>query len=150
MKVNNRDNVKTFLANGRVENDEITVRGLERLLPNIAKHRKRNKLNSINALLDEQDLQEMEGIWSPERLAQIYQAYSIHCLLTAQNQAREDELIAAALTANDRLYWMTSGVNFQSYSNAILKKTTDHNIHKQPAVVQSRSKKVVTMAARLA
>ncbi|KAI2489886.1 hypothetical protein MHU86_24701 [Fragilaria crotonensis] len=68
-----------------------TTRGLEFRTREGSDRRKANKLNSIHAVLDEQDLQLMRGINEPEGLRRVYLQHSQSCLTESQLLAKADE-----------------------------------------------------------
>jgi hypothetical protein len=59
------------MTDGRPFPDEGTTRGLEFRTREGSDRRKANKLNSIHAVLDEQDVQQMRGICDPEGCAEL-------------------------------------------------------------------------------
>lgn len=71
---------------------EGTTRGLEFRTREGSNRRKANKLNSIHAVLDEQDVQLMRGECSPEALRSVYLEHSLKCLSESQSLAKDDEI----------------------------------------------------------
>jgi hypothetical protein len=69
-----------------------TTRGLEYRTREGSDRRKANKLNSIHAVLDEQDRQLMRGINEPEGLRRVYLKHSQSCLGESQLLAKADEI----------------------------------------------------------
>jgi len=94
--------VRRYLRGQVLDSDDFTVRGLEKYLPNLYMIRKRNRLHSVNAVFEEQELQELEGANCPIRIAEIYQSNSIHCLLIAQNEAQQDMVDASTYLARNQ------------------------------------------------
>jgi len=72
-----------------------TPRGLENRTRKGREGQRANELNSINAVLDEQDLQLMEGFpYHPEAIRAVYSEHSQKCTLAAQKLGRCDEIEA--------------------------------------------------------
>jgi hypothetical protein len=69
-----------------------TTRGLEYRTRAGSEKRRANKFNSIHAVLDEQDLQHVNGINDPEALREIYLEHSERCLYESQQLAKADEI----------------------------------------------------------
>jgi hypothetical protein len=80
------------MTDGRPFPDEGTTRGLEFRTREGSDRRKANKLNSIHAVLDEQDVQQMRGICDPEGLRRAYLEHSRRCLAESQVLAKADEI----------------------------------------------------------
>jgi len=73
------------------ENNEQTTRGLEYRTRQGAIRRQHNKLEAINAVLDEQDRQYNVGDFNDELLAAVYRNSSAHCQVAAYDLGLEDE-----------------------------------------------------------
>ena len=73
------------------ENNNETARGLEFRTREGAIRRQHNKLDSINAVLDEQDRQKTMRINDDEKLREIYLSRSAHCLEEARELGMKDE-----------------------------------------------------------
>jgi hypothetical protein len=56
-----------------IDEDKYCLQGLEFQTERGAALRMRSKLESMNAVLDEQDWQTTEGVFDPEKLAMVYQ-----------------------------------------------------------------------------
>jgi hypothetical protein len=84
MKLAAVNDIKSFMFGQALESDDFTVQGLEKYLPNLSMIRKRYRLHAVNAVFEEQELQELEGKSCPMRIAKTYQSNSIHCLLIAR------------------------------------------------------------------
>jgi hypothetical protein len=69
-----------------------TTRGLEFRTREGSNRRKANKLNSINAVLDEQDAQIMHDQYDPEALRSVYLQHSQRCLTESHLLAKGDEI----------------------------------------------------------
>lgn len=81
-----------YMTEGRPFPEEGTTRGLEFRTREGSDRRKANKLNSIHAVLDEQDLQQMRGVCEPESLRKAYLEHSRRCLAASQALAKADEI----------------------------------------------------------
>ena len=80
-----------FMTAGKPFPEEGTTRGLEFRTREGSDRRKANKLNSIHAVLDEQDLQHMRGVYDPEGLRKAYLEHSRRCLAESHALAKADE-----------------------------------------------------------
>jgi hypothetical protein len=83
--------VKCMVA-GQTSGPDTTGRGLEFRTKEGSSKRRANKLNSIHAVLDEQDLQHMRDINEPEGLRTVYMSHSRRCLAAAQKLGHADEI----------------------------------------------------------
>jgi len=84
--------LKKMMRGARIdETDSETVRGLEYRTREGALKRQHNKVNSINAVLDEQDRQLSLGIHDVQRICEIYVDSSRHCALSARDLGEMDE-----------------------------------------------------------
>jgi hypothetical protein len=81
-----------FMVAGETIGPNTTSRGLEFRSKEGSAKRRANKLNSIHAVLDEQDLQHMRGINEPEGLRKVYTSHSRRCLAESQELGRADEV----------------------------------------------------------
>lgn len=82
--------VKHMALGKQIENS--TTRGLEYRTREGSDRRRSNKLTSIHAVLDEQDLQHMRGVNDPEGLRKVYLKHSTHCLADARQLGNADEI----------------------------------------------------------
>jgi hypothetical protein len=82
---------------GKCENKEdgtefLCSRGLERLTPNGARLRQRNKYVASQAVLEEQDRQwHQKEVFDAESLAQVYSVHTDHCSRASMRSALRDE-----------------------------------------------------------
>mmetsp|Transcript_4289 Transcript_4289/g.7154 ORF Transcript_4289/g.7154 Transcript_4289/m.7154 type:complete len:225 (+) Transcript_4289:131-805(+) len=81
-----------FMVAGKTTGPNTTSRGLEFRTKEGSAKRRANKLDSIHAVLDEQDLQHMRGIIEPEGLRKVYTSHSRRCLSASQALGRADEI----------------------------------------------------------
>ena len=72
-----------------IDTDEES-RGLEYRAPAGAQRRQKNKLHSIDAVLDEQERQWEENRRNPTYIAEIYSQSTAHCLMAAYLAAKAD------------------------------------------------------------
>jgi len=80
-----------------IGSNEFTSRGLEIRTRDGRKKRSANKLNSTDAVLDEQDRQHDYGTNDSEVIRQVYFQQSSHCSIEAHNLARNDEAEAVLI-----------------------------------------------------
>eukprot|EP00548_Thalassiothrix_antarctica_P003833 CAMPEP_0194132078 /NCGR_PEP_ID=MMETSP0152-20130528/2630_1 /TAXON_ID=1049557 /ORGANISM="Thalassiothrix antarctica, Strain L6-D1" /LENGTH=242 /DNA_ID=CAMNT_0038827003 /DNA_START=104 /DNA_END=832 /DNA_ORIENTATION=+ len=72
-----------------------TPRGLECRTKEGREKRRTSEVNSINAVLDEQELQQMKGLtFNPQSIREVYLEHSVRCLHVAQKLGRCDEIEA--------------------------------------------------------
>ena len=92
--------IRRIMKGERVaETNQETARGLEFRTREGAMKRQHNKLDSINAVLDEQDRQKTMGIDDDEKLREIYLSRSAHCLQEARELGMKDELAMSKMRA---------------------------------------------------
>ncbi|CAJ1963534.1 unnamed protein product [Cylindrotheca closterium] len=84
IKIQAINDINLFMHGQAHESDDFTIQGLEKYLPNLSMIRKRYRLQAVNAVFEEQELQELEGKSCPMRIAKTYQLNSIHWLLIAR------------------------------------------------------------------
>ena len=80
-----------------VDENKYSTRGLEFRTTKGAQHRLRNKLESRNAILDEQDFQWRSGVNSPETLSEVYERSCTKCRVTAHMVGLMDEIMARGI-----------------------------------------------------
>lgn len=90
-----------LMTNGVPAAANTTRRGLEYRTPEGSAKRKNNKLNSIHAVLDEQDNQHMINIKDADTLRKIYLQHSRHCRLEARQLGAQDALDARPSESED-------------------------------------------------
>mmetsp|Transcript_33937 Transcript_33937/g.78266 ORF Transcript_33937/g.78266 Transcript_33937/m.78266 type:complete len:180 (-) Transcript_33937:28-567(-) len=93
---NARQSIKRSLQNAsktgkRWEDGNHTFRGLEGLTKEGSFRKKQNRLDAIDAVLDEQDRQYILGIRDSIEIARVYQMESEHCAKDARDQGFLDE-----------------------------------------------------------
>ncbi|KAG7353770.1 hypothetical protein IV203_003125 [Nitzschia inconspicua] len=81
------------------DTEDCSVRGLEGRSQANSKNRQNIIMAGILAVLNEQDIQKIEGRNDPEALAIIYRQYSYHSLQAASIMGRRDEAAIAEYTA---------------------------------------------------
>ena len=96
--------------------EDHTARGLEFRTPEGSERRKANKLDSIHAVLDEQDLQHMHGTNDPEGLRRVYMGYSRRCLSESQALGKADEIEVSLIQTADQQPDMHIDENDTKYS----------------------------------
>lgn len=85
------------------ETETTTTRGLEFRTKDGSALRRSNKLDSIHAVLDEQDLQHMRGINDdPEGLRKVYTSHSRRCLAASQALGRADQEVMERLQKEEQ------------------------------------------------
>jgi hypothetical protein len=67
------------------------IRGLERLTREGSRQRHERLVEGLNAVLDEQDLQEMDGREKPEMLAHIYRLHTLRSRVAAYERGLQDQ-----------------------------------------------------------
>jgi hypothetical protein len=106
-KVSNKKTARAVLKCDINESDEVSLRGLEYLVPRNANVRKHIKALALNAVLDAQDRQENEA-WGfdDELIAREYGEIANTCLAAAHQLARADERFASVYTEADKTCWL--------------------------------------------
>jgi hypothetical protein len=105
-KLHNKKTVKALICLKVKESDEVVLRGLEYLIPRNWKIKKYNKILTLNAVLDEQDRQDIEGENDPDQIAEAYEEMIPNSSrMAAKKYAREDERFSYVYTARDRTEW---------------------------------------------
>lgn len=87
---------------GKPLGPEFSRRGLEYRTREGSNRRKANKTNSINAVLDEQDLQMAVSCICPKTLRLVYLEHSAHCATNASLLGKTDELEVKLIKENDQ------------------------------------------------
>jgi hypothetical protein len=85
-----------LMNNGVSESAELCFRGLEARTRDGALRRRRNKIDARAAVFMEQDLQEDEGVFDEEAIADVYYEYTEHCHVAANMIGLQDERDARA------------------------------------------------------
>jgi hypothetical protein len=86
-----------LMNNGVSESAELCFRGLEARTRDGALRRRRNKIDARAAVFMEQDLQEDEGVFDEEAIADAYYDYTEHCHVAANMMGLRDERDARAM-----------------------------------------------------
>jgi hypothetical protein len=101
MKKSFASTVKLMTTHGdnfsHVDKDEHCSRGLEYRTREGATLRRENKWNALNAVLDEQDRQQENGLFNETLLCQVYVKENCHCRLQALKLGIQDEQAAKAI-----------------------------------------------------
>ena len=88
-----------------------TARGLEFRTREGRERRKASRLASINAVLDEQDLQHMHGTNDPDDIRKVYIGHSRRCLSESQALGKADQIeVSLIQKANETMGETTSHV----------------------------------------
>jgi hypothetical protein len=84
--------IKKLMRGAKVEesNNE-TARGLEFRTRDGAMQRQKNKIQSVQTVLDEQDRQFSVGLYDVEKISELYATFAQPCLILARDLAVEDE-----------------------------------------------------------
>ena len=86
--------VKMMSRNERLGIDQC-IRGLEHKTKEGRARRMMNQIESMSAVLDEQDYQSSNGIsYDDERIARVYKSYTIHCAASAHFHGLSDQRVA--------------------------------------------------------
>ena len=85
--------VKMMSRNERLGIDQC-VRGLEHKTREGRQRRMMNQIESISAVMDEQDLQRLDGTYDDERIARVYKSYTVHCAASAHFHGLSDQRVA--------------------------------------------------------
>lgn len=84
--------IRKMMRGGRVEeSDSETTRGLEYRTREGALKRQHNKIESIHAVLDEQERQVSLGVHDVDKIAEAYVEVFRHCVLSARDLGEMDE-----------------------------------------------------------
>jgi hypothetical protein len=105
-KSQNKKTVKAFISRTiKEDNDEVTIRGLECLIPRNAKVKKQNRVLATNAVLGEKNRQESVGEYDYELIARACNIVTYNCVSAAQKFAWADSRFALVYAAKDRNCW---------------------------------------------
>jgi hypothetical protein len=94
MKYDIRGTVKMMARSERLAIDQCT-RGLEHKTKEGMQRKMFNQIESISAVMDEQDRQARDGIRDETLIARAYMVYTVHCTAMAHYMALSDQRIAA-------------------------------------------------------
>jgi hypothetical protein len=93
-----RESVATFTnAPNTPDDDDYCARGIENRTREGARRKLQNKVDARAAVFFEQEMQQEDGLFDPEEMADCYYKYSEHCHASAHMVALRDERAAMAI-----------------------------------------------------
>jgi hypothetical protein len=94
MRATSRSEARLLEAGLLHETSTTSVRGLESRTTEGLRRKRRNRADAVNAVFDELDHQDEQGIFDDDALADVYFVHTEHCQATAQMMGMRDAKLA--------------------------------------------------------